>query len=68
MVKLLLDEIEEKRSQLNEFALSGNLTDPEIVQLSQQLDFLLNQYHDLCYLQDKLAFLSRIHRINELAG
>jgi len=40
----LLKRIERLRKKLVKFA-NRNLTDPEVVQASQELDSLLNQYH-----------------------
>ncbi len=41
----LLDRIEELRKSLHDFAFTENLVAPEVVELSQRLDHLLNQYH-----------------------
>lgn len=42
--KKLLKRIEVLRKRLNKFALTRNLVDSEVVEVSQQLDNLLNQY------------------------
>ncbi|MDP4125982.1 MAG: aspartyl-phosphate phosphatase Spo0E family protein [Bacillota bacterium] len=47
MEKKLLKRIEELRKKLNKFALTRNLVDSEVVEVSQQLDCLLNQYQRL---------------------
>lgn len=47
MEKRLLKKIERLRKKLNEFGLRHNLIDPEVVELSQQLDLLLNQYQEI---------------------
>ena len=44
MENRLLKEIERLRIELNKFGLKENLTDQEVIELSQQLDELLNQY------------------------
>lgn len=44
MEKKLLKRIEVLRRKLNKFALTHNLIDREVVEVSQQLDHLLNQY------------------------
>ncbi len=41
----LLNRIERSRKKLNKFGAVRNLVDPEVVELSQELDFLLNKYH-----------------------
>lgn len=41
----LLDAIENLRHHLNQFANIHNLTDPEIISISQRLDGLLNEYN-----------------------
>lgn len=41
----LLDAIEDLRFFLNNFAENKNLTDPEVVDVSQRLDHLLNEYN-----------------------
>lgn len=41
----LLDTIEDLRHHLNQFAGRNNLTDPEVVSMSQRLDGLLNEYN-----------------------
>jgi Spo0E like sporulation regulatory protein. len=45
--KKLLNRIEELRKKLNKFALNRDLIDSEVVEVSQQLDSLLNQYQRL---------------------
>lgn len=47
MEKELLLQIEELRRRLNKFAFGRSLVDPEIVELSQRLDHLLNEYYRL---------------------
>ena len=47
MEKKLLKRIEGLRERLNKFGLSRNLIDREVVEVSQQLDCLLNQYQRL---------------------
>jgi Spo0E like sporulation regulatory protein. len=42
---ILLKRIEGLREILNNIGLIRNLIDPEVIQVSQQLDQLLNQYH-----------------------
>lgn len=44
MENKLLKRIERLRKKLIKFS-DRNLADPEVVQVSQQLDNLLNQYH-----------------------
>lgn len=44
MEKKLLKRIEVLRKRLNKFAQTRNLIDCEVVEVSQQLDQLLNQY------------------------
>ncbi len=44
MEKKLLKRIEALRKRLNKCALSRNLVDSEVVEVSQQLDGLLNEY------------------------
>ena len=44
-VEELLDTIEDLRHHLNQFASHNNLTDPEVVSMSQRLDGLLNEYN-----------------------
>lgn len=44
MEKKLLKRIEVLRKKLNKFAQTHNLVDSEVVEVSQQLDRLLNQY------------------------
>ncbi|MFZ3102243.1 MAG: aspartyl-phosphate phosphatase Spo0E family protein [Desulfitobacteriaceae bacterium] len=41
----LLKRIEGLRKRLNKFGVTRNFIDPEVVQISQQLDCLLNQYY-----------------------
>lgn len=41
----LLKRIEGLREKLYDIGLNRNLIDPEVIQVSQQLDQLLNQYH-----------------------
>ncbi len=41
----LLDEIEDLRHHLNQFANINNLADPEVISMSQRLDGLLNEYN-----------------------
>ena len=41
----LLKLIEEMRSELNQLGKRKPLTDPEVVDLSQKLDALLNEYY-----------------------
>lgn len=41
----LLNRIERLRKKLNKYGTVRNLVDPEVVDLSQRLDFLLNKYH-----------------------
>lgn len=45
MEKKLLIRIEGLRKKLNKFGLTRNLIDAEVVEVSQQLDCLLNQYY-----------------------
>jgi len=45
--KKLLKRIEDCRKKLNKFALTRNLVDNEVVEASQQLDQLLNQYQKI---------------------
>ncbi|MFZ3132604.1 MAG: aspartyl-phosphate phosphatase Spo0E family protein [Desulfosporosinus sp.] len=45
MEKKLLKRIEGLRKKLNKFANTGNFIDSEVVEVSQQLDCLLNQYY-----------------------
>jgi len=40
----ILKRIEVLRGRLNKFGLNRNLVDPKVVDISQQLDRLLNQY------------------------
>jgi hypothetical protein len=47
MEKRLLKKIEALRKRLNRYGLKHNLIDEEVVQMSQQLDDLLNQYYRL---------------------
>ena len=44
MEKKLLKRIEVLRKKLNKFGLNRNLVDLEVVEVSQQLDRLLNDY------------------------
>lgn len=44
---ILLNLIEECRRRMNESARDRALTDPDVVQISQGLDRLLNQYYAL---------------------
>ncbi len=44
MEKKLLKRIEGLRKKLNKFGLNRNLFDKEVVEVSQQLDRLLNDY------------------------
>ncbi|MDQ7093810.1 aspartyl-phosphate phosphatase Spo0E family protein [Desulfosporosinus sp. PR] len=44
MEKKLLKRIEVLRRKLNKFGLTHDLIDREVVEISQQLDSLLNQY------------------------
>ena len=53
--KKLLKRIEELRKKLNKFALTRDLIDSEVVEVSQQLDSLLNQYQRLASYQ-QLSF------------
>ncbi|OLN28899.1 aspartyl-phosphate phosphatase Spo0E family protein [Desulfosporosinus metallidurans] len=55
MEKKLLKRIEELRKKLNKFALTRDLIDSEVVEVSQQLDSLLNQYQRLVSYQ-QLSF------------
>lgn len=43
----LLKRIERKRKKLNKIGLSKRLIDPEVVEVSQQLDVLLNHYNEI---------------------
>ena len=43
--KELLQKIQKLRSTLNNFVLDKSLVSPEVVELSQRLDSLLNQYY-----------------------
>ena len=43
--KKLLIRIEGLRKKLNKFGLTHNLIDSEVVEVSQKLDCLLNQYY-----------------------
>lgn len=43
--KKLLKRIERLRKKLNKFGYTRDLIDSEVVEVSQQLDRLLNQYH-----------------------
>lgn len=44
MEKKLLKRIEALRKKLNKLGLTRNLVDDEVVEVSQQLDKVLNQY------------------------
>ncbi|MDR3539502.1 MAG: aspartyl-phosphate phosphatase Spo0E family protein [Desulfosporosinus sp.] len=55
MEKKLLKRIEGLRKRLNKFGLTRNLVDSEVVEVSQQLDHLLNQYQRLVSYQ-QLSF------------
>lgn len=44
MDKKLLKRIEVQRRKLNKFGINRNLIDKEVVEVSQQLDRLLNEY------------------------
>ncbi|MDR3599570.1 MAG: aspartyl-phosphate phosphatase Spo0E family protein [Desulfosporosinus sp.] len=55
MEKKLLKRIEGLRKKLNEFGLTRNLIDSEVVEVSQQLDCLLNEYQRLTAYQ-QLSF------------
>ncbi|MDD2234517.1 MAG: aspartyl-phosphate phosphatase Spo0E family protein [Desulfitobacteriaceae bacterium] len=43
----LLKKIERLRKKLNKIGKNGNLFDPEVVEVSRQLDILLNKYSEL---------------------
>lgn len=45
----LLREIEEYRLKMYELANKKNLTDPEVINISQRLDQLLNKYNTYRY-------------------
>ncbi|KJR49605.1 hypothetical protein UF75_0159 [Desulfosporosinus sp. I2] len=47
MEKKLLKRIEELRKRLNKFGPNKSLIDSEVVEVSQQLDCLLNQYQKI---------------------
>ena len=47
MEKKLLRRIEELRKKLNKFGHASNLVDTKVVEVSQQLDCLLNQYQKI---------------------
>ncbi|EHQ87794.1 aspartyl-phosphate phosphatase Spo0E family protein [Desulfosporosinus youngiae] len=47
MEKKLLKRIEVLRRRLNKFASNRSLVDSEVVEVSQQLDKLLNQYQKI---------------------
>lgn len=51
----LLKRIERLRKRLNKLGQTRNLIDPEVVQVSQQLDRLLNQYYSVTRYQ-QLSF------------
>jgi hypothetical protein len=42
----ILKRIEVLRGRLNKFGMNRNLIDPKVVELSQELDRLLNQYQN----------------------
>ncbi|WP_409304947.1 aspartyl-phosphate phosphatase Spo0E family protein [Peribacillus sp. SCS-155] len=53
---LLCDMIKSRREQMVELGLKKGFTSPETVELSQQLDYLLNIYFNLeTYYKDKVA-------------
>jgi hypothetical protein len=43
----LLKRIERMRKKLHRIGLNRRLIDPEVVEVSQQLDALLNQYYEI---------------------
>lgn len=47
MEKRLLKKIEALRKRLNKYGSTHSLVDDEVVQMSQQLDVLLNQYYHI---------------------
>lgn len=51
MEKKLLKRIEGLRRKLNKFGHTRNLIDSEVVEVSQELDSLLNQYYRITYQQ-----------------
>lgn len=52
MEKKLLKRIEGLRKKLNKFAHTRNLVDSDVVEVSQRLDCLLNQYYKIsCHQQ-----------------
>lgn len=53
--KKLLKRIEGLRKKLNKFGYNRNLIDDEVVEVSQQLDCLLNQYYRISAYQ-QLSF------------
>ena len=55
MEKKLLKRIEGLRKRLNKFGRTRNLVDSEVVEVSQQLDSLLNEYQRLTSIQ-QLSF------------
>ena len=55
MKKKLLKRIEGLRKKLNKFGYNRNLIDDEVVEVSQQLDCLLNQYYRISAYQ-QLSF------------
>ena len=55
MEKKLLIRIEGLRKKLNKFGHTRNLIDSEVVEVSQQLDSLLNQYYRISTYQ-QLSF------------
>ncbi|MDF2635531.1 MAG: Sporulation stage 0, Spo0E-like regulatory phosphatase [Pelosinus sp.] len=48
-IEEILNKVEELRAKLNKLAeeKNENLTDPEIIAVSRELDILLNTYHKL---------------------
>ncbi|MGC7873066.1 aspartyl-phosphate phosphatase Spo0E family protein [Desulfosporosinus sp. FKB] len=55
MEKKLLKRIEVLRRRLNKFGLNRELIDSEVVEVSQQLDRLLNQYQRITSME-QLSF------------
>jgi len=53
--KKLLKRIEGLRKKLNKFGHTRNLIDSEVIEVSQQLDCLLNEYHRISTYQ-QLSF------------
>ncbi|WP_114494819.1 aspartyl-phosphate phosphatase Spo0E family protein [Fontibacillus phaseoli] len=43
----LKHKIEELRAELNKFAMYSRLADQKLVELSQKLDQLLNEFHEI---------------------